>query len=199
MSEQLCRNCKARIKADLRICPHCGIEDPTLSLLAPFKRHLPMVIVGALVILGMIYLVVDDTSPVDRETITASSSDVDIAPPRPPTSVDSGEAQMLSKAQWSVQVLRSAKRAQMCGLRGHMWATRMEDEVFASELKDRAKFRSLTANAEEFDSYAKALRAWEMQRIQPPHPSEYDCAAMPRGSEIDMLVRAEEEVKENLH
>ena len=170
-------------------------QEPSISLLSPIKKNPITASIVAVVVLWMIYSVVDETSPLDRENIANQAAAQDLPPPRPPTSVDTGEAHMLEKAQWVVQTLRSAKRAQMCGLRGQMWATRMEDIVFARESRDKEKFRTESADASEFNSYAKSLREWEMKHIQPHHPSDYECSEMARGPEIDLLIRVEAELK----
>ena len=196
MALKHCRKCNASIKADLDICPHCGAGEPPLSILAPITNNPIKVGIVAILVAWMIYVVVGDTSPFSHIP-PADTGVKDETPPHPPTSVDSGEAQVLQKAQWVVQTLRSSKRAQMCGLRGQMWATRMEDLVFADETKAKAKSRTETADLSEFDRYASTLRAWEMQHLQPPHPSEYECAEMARSPEIDLLFRVESDLKES--
>lgn len=191
-----CSKCNALIEADLDTCPHCGATEPPLSILAPFTNNPLKVGIVAILVAWMVYTVAGDTSPFTHAP-PADTGVKDESPPRPPTSVDNGEAKLLEKAQWVVQTLRSMKRAQMCGLRGQMWATRMEDLVFADETKIKVQARLETANTTEFDHYAGALRAWEMEHIQPPHPSEYDCASMARSPEIDILFRIESELKES--
>ena len=168
-------------------------------LLAPLRGKPITAGLFALTGLWLALQVTFDTSPLDRDNLAPTGPAQDQPPPRPPTSIDSGEAKMLDKAQWVVSTLRSANRAQMCGLRGHMWATRMEDVVFNSEAADRDKFRKESSNYVEFDDYADALREWEIKHIHPPHPSEYDCANMARSPEIDLLSKTDAQLKAEDH
>ena len=170
--------------------------DQPFSILTPLRSN---PIAAGIFLLILVYLLastVFDQSPLDEDNLGGKGQAArNTPPPPPPTSVDEGERHMLDKVVRSVDIIRTAKRAQMCGLRGMMWTTRMQDLVYADEDKDKAKFRSYAQDKDEFDTYAKTLRDWEMHNNQPPHPSDYECANMPRSPEIDGLFRTEQELK----
>ena len=171
-------------------------NPPPFSILTPLRSNPITAAVFLVILLYLLLSMVFDKSPLDNEDLgSAAKTAANTPPPQPPTSVDEGERRILDKVLQSVDIIRKAKRAQMCGLRGVMWTTRMQDLVYADEDRGKDKFRTYASDKDEFDHYADELRDWEMHNNQPPHPSDFDCANMPRSPEIDDLFHAEQMLK----
>jgi len=195
-----CRICKAKVSVNAKTCPQCGAPNPVKAPWNPLRGTVPKAILGVVLIGWMFYYVFTETSPIKRVAVGPhETSYQDDSPPKAPNAMDNGETQLQAKALWVVQTLKSAKKAQLCGLRGHMWATRIIDSIMAGAAKDQQKFRRESGNTREFDAYAKNLEEWEMQHGQPKPPTEYECASMARGPEIDLLIKIEADLKDAQH
>ena len=199
MSSKPCRNCRSLVNPKTKVCPHCGARAPAAGRWASLPPQVKVglkVAIGLVVLVWMVVQVFDTSDPYKQPVAGARDGADDAAPPRVPNSMDASQSHLQAKAIWVVQTLRSANKAQICGLRGHMWATRMVDEVFAAADREKQKLRKESTDPKGFDAYAKTLVDWEMRRIQPKPPTEYECAAMSRGQEIDMLIKTEAALKD---
>ena len=197
MSFKPCRTCKAKVSSSAKVCPHCGASNPVPQMWNPLRGTVSKIVLGVILLIWMFYYVFTETSPIKPMTAPDHfESYQEDTPPKAPNAMDSGEAQMQAKAIWVMKTLKLAKKAQLCGLRGHMWATRIIDSITSSAEKEQQKYRRESGNTREFDSYAATLAEWEMQHSQPKPPTEYDCASMARGPEIDLLVKIDAELKD---
>ena len=196
MSIKPCRECKSQINSDAKICPQCGAANPIKGVWAPLTSDTAKVVLFVVLVGWMVFQIVGEDDPLKKTQQDIRTVTQDESPPRPTDTMDAVQSQLQAKAMWVVQVLRSASKAQTCGLRGHMWETRMVDQVFSNAKKEQERLRTMSSNTKGFDDYAKKLEDWEMKHVLPKPPSEYECAAMSRGPEIDMLIKVDADLKE---
>ena len=160
MPSKPCRNCKAFVSTTAKVCPYCGVNDPVGKIKNPLSgrvRTALKIAAGLLVLVWMLYEVLSTDNPYKSPGGGSQNTYQEELPPRVPDSLDAAQARLQSKAIWVVQILRSANKAQVCGLRGHMWATRFIDEVFSSANKEKQKLRSESTNSQNFRCLCQSL------------------------------------------
>jgi hypothetical protein len=193
MHHIICRTCKASILNTFKICPYCGAKHPGEDPWGLLGAHTIKAVILAICFFWITYAVFFGREP---SVPPPDFNVIQHTPPPPPSNkLDVAQERMKEKALWAVEILKSSNKAQICGLRSHMWATRIIGRVYASEADTRKKLRAESSNPKEFDAYADALEDWQVSHVQMRPPTDYDCANMIRGLEIDLLVRTDEELK----